>query len=431
MPNPYHDETGKFCSANEMQAAVMRLAGAGLFQQAVFLSQEYAAIGQANLEEAEAALTAFRGGTDATGVATPGLASTVAPVRPIQRERRTSTRSGAKGAAPQRGPRGYTTGSRQASAAAAAVRAAGGRDNQQPAVGQVQPRVTPISEVPKPTPAPKPEQASPAEPKAASPVIAALIDPLTSRADIEDYLREQNPAAAAALVRESGSARLALAYAAVHGWPQKNAEFEDLVLADPAMTPRRYNLIASRLQTPAAINKLVANRSLSADTLVRVAQNARLSPHNAVRLIERASDHPGTYAEIRSALLANPATGAYLRRHLRPTLQVTPELAPQRQAAATADKQARVNRAQGELDILTRTPDGEPVASNRQRVAHLRTQLAAARAALIASDPVSRAAVISAANGGNQQAKAALSAARGWALQQQDAAALRAANDLA
>lgn len=41
MPNPYHDETGKFCSAGEMSAAVSRLVGQGKWVEAQVLQKEY------------------------------------------------------------------------------------------------------------------------------------------------------------------------------------------------------------------------------------------------------------------------------------------------------------------------------------------------------------------------------------------------------
>lgn len=41
MPNPYHDETGRFCSAGEMSAAISRLVGQGKWEEAQTLEQEY------------------------------------------------------------------------------------------------------------------------------------------------------------------------------------------------------------------------------------------------------------------------------------------------------------------------------------------------------------------------------------------------------
>lgn len=44
MPNPYHDETGKFCSKGEMQQAIVRLVETGKFDEAMQLTSELKAI---------------------------------------------------------------------------------------------------------------------------------------------------------------------------------------------------------------------------------------------------------------------------------------------------------------------------------------------------------------------------------------------------
>lgn len=396
MPNPYHDETGKFCSATEMQAAVKRLAGDGKFQEAFILSQELATIGQQNLREAEEQLATFRG-TTSSGTRPPYA-------------------SKGKSRYPKRqpaGPRGYTTGSRQASAAAQAA-----RDGKPlPVAAKVQ-AVAPVA-------APLPATA----PKAVSPV-AASPSTITKvpRAQLVEQLSALSESEALESVRESGSARLALVYADLHGWPSQSEGFDSLVLNDAAMTPARQHLVAHRVQTLSAMNRIVNNRSATSEALTALAANPRLSPHVAVRLIDRAEAHPQAYAQIRQLLLSSPAAGSYLRRHL------VEQPAPGTVAASSArieDLNARIKRFQGELDILTAHGTKAPLSTNRQRAIHLTQQVAAARAALIASDSQARAALTQAAANGNTQASTALAAARNYAIQQRDIAILRAANDLA
>lgn len=59
MANPYHDETGKFCSANEMGAAVERLKGEGRWEEAFQLSNEYHAASKSELEATIAEMKEF------------------------------------------------------------------------------------------------------------------------------------------------------------------------------------------------------------------------------------------------------------------------------------------------------------------------------------------------------------------------------------
>lgn len=401
MPNPYHDESGKFCSANEMQAAVKRLAGNGKFQEAFILSQEFAAIGQHNLREAEEQLASFRGSISLT-----------------QPARKSNEGKGAS-RYPKRqpaGPRGYTTGSRQASAAAQATRkeklpAAPASRPVAPAVAQPAPAATPSGPPPKlPT------------------GDTILIGSKAPRSELIEHLQSLSQNEALNLVRESGSARLAIVYADLHGWPERSEGFDSLVLDDAAMTPARQHLVAHRVQTQSAMNRIVNNRAATSNALSSLAANRNLSPHVAVRLIDRAEAHPQAYAQIRESLLGKSGAASYLLRHL--AANPVPS-AVNASPARLEDLSARVKRFQRELDVLTSSGTKEPLGTNRQRVAHLTQQVAAARAALIASDPQARAALSEASASGNQQARVALAAARSYSIQQQDIENLRAARDLA
>lgn len=73
MPNPFHDETGKFSSADEMGAAVQRLANEGRFEEAFKLSNEYHAASKSELEATIAAMKDF-------GVPEPAAADNVTSI---------------------------------------------------------------------------------------------------------------------------------------------------------------------------------------------------------------------------------------------------------------------------------------------------------------------------------------------------------------
>jgi hypothetical protein len=267
MANQYHDETGKFCSREEMGAAVDRLALKDV-NKALELSKELSSIQASNDAELRAQLNAF--------INSEPVASALnkpAPTRPVLNDDERA----------EMVARAYSLVNQGADNAAASAMAVDDIVKRLDAKGLRQ----------------------------------VLSDPQAPHYVLLSAFNSVGKERGAEMALESNNPRAAFAYADEHGWPtgKGNLEFEEL--ASKATDTRSKRMFARYTESAFGADHVLQDPDTDGRELTYLAGNPNITIAEAQQIVGLGAEHVGTYPRIRRELLRNPTVGPRLRASLK------------------------------------------------------------------------------------------------------------------